>query len=100
MPARVCSVSFTDTSGITHSVEVAAESLYEAAILGAAAFRNSPLLDGAMPGAATRLTIEVRGPASRHEVTMGTVTRWLDSVGRGPKEQLVKARLREVMGGG
>src|SRR6266487_4456598 len=34
MGARACTVSFIAATGIRHSVEVTAESLYEAAILG------------------------------------------------------------------
>jgi hypothetical protein len=38
--ARTCLVSFTDTEGIGHSVEVTGSSLYEAALLATAQFRN------------------------------------------------------------
>ena len=34
MPLRICAVSFADVRGIRHAVEVQAESLFEAAILG------------------------------------------------------------------
>lgn len=38
--ARSCLVSFTDTNGIRHAVEVAASTLYEAATLAMAEFRQ------------------------------------------------------------
>jgi hypothetical protein len=36
--ARSCSVSFTDSEGITHSVEIIASTLFEAAVLALAEF--------------------------------------------------------------
>jgi hypothetical protein len=40
MPARFCTVTFTDPSGVRHTVEVQAESLSEAAALGLAAWKR------------------------------------------------------------
>ena len=37
---RSCFVSFTDSYGLQHSVEVTAESLYEAAVLAIKLFRE------------------------------------------------------------
>ena len=42
---RICSVSFTDPLGVTHSVEVSASTLYEAAVLAVVAFRRAGLHD-------------------------------------------------------
>jgi hypothetical protein len=38
-----CTVSFVDLDGIRHSVEVEAEGLYEASVLGLCAFANTIL---------------------------------------------------------
>jgi len=38
--ARTCLVSFTDSENIRHSVEVTASTLYEAAVMAIAQFRN------------------------------------------------------------
>jgi hypothetical protein len=50
VPARQCTVSFSDHEGIRHSVHVPAESLYEAAVLALRVFREhdctSPLATG------------------------------------------------------
>lgn len=43
---RVCLVSFTDTNGIRHAVEVAASTLYEAATLAMAEFRRCGFTGG------------------------------------------------------
>jgi hypothetical protein len=65
--ARTCLVSFTDSEGIRHSVEVTASTLYEAAALAIAEFRRCGFTANA-PGPATRLTVAVQTPATSHEV--------------------------------
>ena len=45
MALRTCTVSFTGPSGIRHSVEVTAESIYEAAALGVSALKKSGWCD-------------------------------------------------------
>jgi hypothetical protein len=67
--ARTCVVSFVDSGGIRHSVEVAAESLYEAAALAVREFRRHPWTDGMEPGAVTRFAVSVKAPATTHEVS-------------------------------
>ena len=91
---RSCLVSFTDSEGIEHSVRVPAETLYETAVEGMAAFRRSVLAD--IPfGPATRLRIRVKGPEEEHTVTVGKVLAWLDGVTTSPSEKVKKSRLRE-----
>ena len=79
-----------------HSVEVAADSLYEAAALALAAFRNS--IAAEPPGMASRLVVTIhRVEAERHEVQVQSVDAWLAChQGRTPKEQALKSRLRET----
>ncbi len=70
-----CLVSFTDTEGIQHTVEVSASSLYEAAALGVAEFKRSKLMDS-QPGPATRLSVTVKSPTTHHELTMAKLQSW------------------------
>lgn len=77
VPARSCLVSFTDTSGVHHEVKVAADSLYEAAVLGMSEFRKCRLMD-VVPGPATTLTVSVKAPATEHRVAVRHVLNWLD----------------------
>jgi hypothetical protein len=65
--ARTCLVSFVDSVGIRHSVEVAAESLYEAAALAVKEFRRHPWNDGIEPGTMTKLEVNVKSPMTTHE---------------------------------
>jgi hypothetical protein len=79
---------------IEHSVQVPAESLYEAAVEAMASFRRSVLAE--MPlGSATRLTIRVKAPEEEHTITIGKVLAWLDGVAASPNEKLKKNRLKE-----
>jgi hypothetical protein len=94
--ARSCRVSFTDAAGITHTAQVAALSLYEAAAIGLAEFRRCGLTD-ATPGPATRLTVSVDLPSTVHEGPLHKLTAWLESSGKSPSEQLLKVRLREIL---
>jgi hypothetical protein len=93
--ARTCIVSFTDSEGIRHSVEVTASTLYEAAVLAINEFRRCGFTSNA-PGPATRLTVAVKAPATSHEVQWGKIEAWLQSAGK-PNEQGMKGRLRELL---
>jgi hypothetical protein len=87
-----CIVSFVDLDGIRHSVEVQAEGLYEASVLGLCAFRKHQL----EPGALTQLEVEVRSTVI-HTVTVTKVKEWLQRGVRSPKEAVLKERLRALL---
>src|SRR6266550_6261134 len=65
---KACSVSFTGPSGVRHSVEVTADSLYEAAIVGFSLLKQDGWVDPVAPG--TRLEVQVRHPATTHSVSL------------------------------
>jgi hypothetical protein len=60
-----CIVSFVDLDGVRHSVEVQADGLYEAAVLGLSALRKHDL----NPGGLTELEVEVRS-CVKHTLTV------------------------------
>ena len=91
-----CRVSFRDVSGCEHSIEVTAGSLNEAAVLGLKAFRQARWLE-TPPGPASVLEVAVRAPEVAHRVHVGKLQDWLQRAGKTPKEQAVKARLRELL---
>ena len=90
---RSCIVSYQDLDGITHSVEVTAESLYEAAILGLAAMKVPRWRDSVW----LRLQIRAKVPEVTHTVERSVLAAWLDRNGRSPKEQMLKMRLRDLI---
>lgn len=96
VPSSRCTVSFTDTNGITHSVNVSAGSLFEAAALAVAEFRRCGFADAA-PGPGTILDVAVQSPSTAHSLRASQLAGWLRSSGKSPNEQALKVRLREEM---
>lgn len=87
-----CIISFVDLDGVRHSVEVQAEGLYEAAILGLASFKKHDC----QPGALTQLEVEVRSSIT-HAITVRKAHEWLMRGVRTPKEAVLKERLRALL---
>lgn len=85
-----------DSAGMTHTVTVSASSLYEAAALGIAEFKRSGFAFASI-GAATRLTVSIVPPATKHELTVAKVQAWLETNGRTPREQAQKVTLRQLL---
>ena len=93
---RACVVSFVGASGIRHSVDVTAETLYEAAALALSVFRQSDWADNIAPG--TELDVTVRAPEATHSVTVNQIRRWCDGVAVSPDEVLKRNRVRALIG--
>jgi len=94
---RTCIVSFTDTRGITHSVQLTAGSLFEAAALGLRQLRSSDWNDP--PGQASVLEISVADPPMKHTVTVQQLSRWLNGASQSPRESMKKIELRKLLTG-
>jgi hypothetical protein len=76
----MCTVSFTvrrPAFGVRHSVEEAAESIYEAAAPGVSALKNSGWADAVAP-------IQVREPATCDRLMLQQIRRWCDGVAVSP----------------
>ena len=94
--SRVCTVSFKAATGISHSVDVEAETLYEAAGLGLARLKKDGWIEGLGPG--TRLEIAVREPSTLHSLTVQQVQRWASGVTTSPAEVLRRTRVKQLLG--
>jgi hypothetical protein len=94
VPARSCTVSFTGHDGIRHSVNVQAETLYEAVVLAVRAFREHDCA----PGAASELDVEARSPGVTHTVSIAKVQTWLASSAKSPSDKIMKERLKALLG--
>jgi hypothetical protein len=93
---RTCRVSFEDMDGIAHSVEVTAQSLFEAAALALKAFRAAEWMpSGPAPG--TVFQVAVLHPVAKHRISLRKFMAWLEANGRTPKEHANKQRLRELL---
>jgi hypothetical protein len=90
---RSCRVSYQDSDGIRHSVEVTAETLYEAAVLGIKALQLAN-----WSSAPIMIDITVRAPETTHTIKTTALSSWLSGHGRSPREQMLKVRLRQLLG--
>ena len=95
MPVRRCAVTFTDHRGARHTVEVEAESLYEAAALALQQLRACEWIDAVGPAA--RLEVEIRQPTTRHELTPMHVRRWCESSAVNPDERMRQDRVKALL---
>ncbi len=93
--SKTCRVSFKDTDGIVHAVEVQAETMYEAAVLGLNALKRSDWIEVIGPG--TRIVIQVQEPAVEHFMMFAQLTRWLEGGATNPAELVKKKRLKELL---
>jgi hypothetical protein len=97
VPLRSCRVTCRDIEGIEHSVEVSADSLYEAVARGLAALRDAEWA-GEIGHGQTTVTVVVKQPEVEHTGRMRDSEAWLESNGRSPAEMALKSRLRELLG--
>ncbi len=88
----ICVVSYLDTEGLRHSVEVQADSLYEAAVLAMRTFKAHDC----EPGLISKLEVEIRSSIV-HTITPKKVRQWLNGGAKTPKEAVMKERLREML---
>jgi hypothetical protein len=88
----LCVVSYLDTEGVRHTVEVEAESLYEAAVLAVTTFRKHDC----EPGLMSSLEVEIRSSVT-HTVTLKKVRSWLNGGAKTPREAVTKERLRALL---
>jgi hypothetical protein len=96
VPLRNCAITYTDSRGIRHSVDVTAESLFEAAVLGVQLLRKDGWIEDRLALAA-RLEIEVREPGTRHTVTLQQVERWLNGATGSPNDRVRRDRLKQML---
>jgi len=87
-----CIVSYLDTEGLRHTVEVEAGSLFEAAALAVRTFRQHDC----EPGALSELEVEIRSSVT-HTVTLKKIHSWLTGGAKTPKDAVLKERLRELL---
>lgn len=90
-----CTVSFTDTNGIPHSVEVEAESLYEAVARAVSEFRADPMTEG--PGAMTEFIVAIHRPTVEHKIRLNQVEKWTEGTRDGPAGIVKRQRVRSLL---
>lgn len=92
---RSCTVSFVGPTGVRHSVDVTAHTLYEAAAAGLMLLKKDgwgePIASG------TRIDIQVREPVTTHTLSIAQIRRWCDGVAVSPDEVLKRNRVKAMI---
>ena len=94
---RTCTVAVKDIRDVEHSIEVTAETLYEAIATALAAFQQDKWV-GEIGQAFTIVTVVVQQPPVKHEVKMKDFVSWLGRQGRSPAEVVLKQELERILG--
>jgi hypothetical protein len=97
VPPKTCTVVVHDLNDTAHSLDVTAETLYEAIAQALAALRSSDWV-GEIGRGLTTVTVRVRNPEVTHVVKMRDFEKWLNRGCRSPAEILLKARVRQMLG--
>ena len=97
MALRTCSVSCKDLRDVLHTVEVTAETLYEAVAKALIIFRQNDWVADIGTGL-TPVTVVVKEPTVMHQVLMKDFERWLKRNGRSPAETASRSALRKQLG--
>jgi hypothetical protein len=91
-----CRVSYTDAEGI-HSIEVDAETLFEAVAQGVVEFKEDKTLSDA-PGPETEFTVFVLRRPIEHLIRLKKIQEWAKPSSKGgPAEMLRRERVRKIL---
>jgi hypothetical protein len=98
MAGSRCRVSFTDSEGVLHGIDVDAESLYEAVAIAVAQFRDDDVSPSS-PAPMTEFTVAVYRPPTEHKIRFGQVTKWAEPTTKeGPAGITKRQRVRQLLG--
>ncbi len=86
-----------DFQDVEHSVNVTAETLYEAIATALAALRKDDWV-GEIGGGFATVTVLVQQPPVKHEIKMKDFLAWLARQGRSPAEVVLKQKLQRILG--
>jgi hypothetical protein len=94
-----CRVSFTDSEGIQHAVEVEADSLYEAVALAVAEFRKDEMNTVGAAGPMTEFIVTAYRKPLEHRIRLGQVLKWSEPTTKeGPAGITKRERVRALLG--
>jgi hypothetical protein len=82
---------------VQHSVDVNAETLYEAIAIALATLQQDNWV-GKIGQGFTTVTVVVQQPPVKHEVKMKDFVSWLGRQGRSPAEVILKQKLEKILG--
>jgi hypothetical protein len=94
---RTCKVSCFDTRGVENTVQVTAQSLYEAVAQALRVLREDDWSEDPNRGPAS-VVVAIGHPEVEHKVRIKDFEKWLDSAARSPADMALKSRLRNIVG--
>ena len=97
MVLRTCTVAVKDVQDVEHSIEVTAETLYEAIATALAVLQKDNWVAEIGQGFTT-VSVLVQQPPVKHEVKMKDFLSWLNRQGRSPAEVILKQKLEKILG--
>ena len=97
MAVRSCRVTLKDMEGVTHTVEVTAETLYEAVALGLAAIRGDEWVVGIAQGL-NAVQVCVKDVPVVHSVQLKDFIAWLERTTGSPRDISKRARIKDILG--
>ena len=94
---KACTVVIHDLNDTAHSLDVTAETLYEAVAQALATVRGQDWVAEIGRGLTT-VSVKVRNPEVTHIVKIQDFENWLNRGCKSPKDMVLKARLRQMLG--
>jgi hypothetical protein len=96
MAIRTCRVTCRDAQGVERTVEVTAQSLYEAVAQALRIFRDDDWSENPNRVPAS-VVVTINQPQVEHRVRIKDFENWLDSTAKSPAEMALKSRLRDII---
>ena|ERR1700730_5435725 len=97
MAVRSCRVTFKDLEGVKHTVEVTAETLYEAVALGLLAVRGNDCVMGIAQGL-NAVQVSVVDIPIEHSVKIQDFNARLERTAGSLKEISTRSRIKDILG--
>jgi hypothetical protein len=98
MALRTCKVTCRDAQGIEHTVQVTAQSLFEAVAQALRVFREHDWSDEPNSRSAS-VVVTIKPAEVEHKVRIRDFQIWLESAPWSPAEMTLKRRLRDILKG-
>lgn len=91
-----CVLSYTDTDGILHEVQVYATRPSKEAVREF----HADSLARSQPGSMTEFTVAVHQQPVTHRLRLKQVESWANGSGKSPQDAIARTRIRELLGSG
>ncbi len=95
MAVRTCRVTCRDAQGVEHTIQVTAQSLFEAVAQALRVFREHEWSGD--PSGSASVAVTIKPVEVEHRVRIRDFESWLVSAPKSPAEMALKSRLRNIL---